>query len=346
MKFGLTGNPFEMKTVHDINDFEIQPFLLLKSQRILKTKLEFNLTSGFPIYQIIIGDRGIGKSSTLLYLYKFLNEGNKAEVCYSNRPIIELKNIADLIGLYNPINQKEGVLKMIKNYLEDKKLYLFLDMPDKVTSEILRDFLGVLETLLDLKKISVFIAMNRSHYDRSFSHSEILGKYTSIELEPFEFEETEQMVIERLKISRESNGLKPFTEESLRKIHSFSSGIPRNILSACDLLLMGAVEENIEIIDVTFTSKKLQSEFAYKIINERIKDITNRENLKRIYDFIKIKFKGNVKQEKEFQKEYTEINGGASMTLRKRIRTLEKLGLIELRKNPEDMWSNQIIIKG
>lgn len=346
MKFGLTGNPFEMKTVHDLNDFEIQPFLLLKNQRLLKTKIEFNLKSEFPIYQIIIGDRGIGKSTTLLYLYKFLNEKN-AYVYYTNRPVTNLENISNLLGLgmWN-ISSKESSLIKIKNYLKDKKVYLFFDMPDKVTSEILRDFLGILEVMLSLKEIRVFLAMNKSHYDRSFTFSEILGKYVTIELESFEIEETEQLIKERLKIFRNNNGFKPFTEESIKKIYSFSAGIPRNILSACDLLLMGAVEEDIKSIDGTFTSKKLQSEFAYKIISERIKDITARENLKRVYDFIKLEFKGKVNQEREFQRKFIEVYGGANMTLRKRTRKLEKLGLIEIRKNPKDMWSNQIILKG
>jgi hypothetical protein len=240
----------------------------------------------------------------------------------------------------------ESSLKKIGSLIGDRT-YLFIDMPDKVTSSILNDFLGILEALLDIKELSIFLAMNRSHYDRSFSHSEILGKYVTIELEPFEYDETKQMIIQRIKNSKNNNnGLKPFTEESLQKIHSFSGGIPRNILSACDLLLMGAIESNLEIIDGKFTSKKLQSEFAYKIINERVRDLTIRESLKRVYEFIKIRFNGISTQEKSFQKEFIKENGGAPMTLRKRVRMLEKFGLVEIRKNPEDMWSNQIILKG
>jgi type II secretory pathway predicted ATPase ExeA len=355
MECELSGNPFEMKTVHDLSDFEMQPFLLLKNQRILKTKLDFNLKSNFPIYQIIIGDRGAGKSTSLLYLYKALLE-KEINIYYLNRPLTDMNNLAQLLGIkifqtkiYSKINEDEednSISSKIKNLLKNKKTYLFIDMPDKVTTGILNDFLGLLETLLDIKELSIFIAMNRSHYNRSFSHSEILGKYVTIELEPFEYEETEQLIIERLKTVKDNNGIKPFTEESLQKIHSFSGGIPRNILSACDLLLMGAIESDRDLIDGEFTSKKLQSEFAYKIIDERIKDKTTRDALKRIYNFIKLEFKGKIEQEKEFQQKFVDKYGGASQTLRKRIRFLEKLGLIEIKKNPSDMWSNMITIKG
>lgn len=355
MKFGLTGNPFEIKTVHDLSDFEIQPFLLLKNQRVLKTKLEFNVDSKFPLYQIIIGDRGIGKSTTLLYLYK-TSINDKTLSFYISRPLTQINSILELLGLRETrtqiITSKEskedsGTLSRIKSHISGKKVFLFIDMPDKVTSSILGDFLGVLEVLLDCKEISIFLALNRSHYDRSFMHSEILGKYSSIELEPFTYEETEQLIIERLnQAKKDVNGTKPFTEESLQKIYSFSNGIPRNIISACDLLLMSAVESNNVVIDGKFTSKKLQSEYAYKIINERVRDLTTRENLKKVYDFIKIAFKGTSHNEKELHSKFAERYGGASMTLRKRIRLLEKLGLIEIRKSPKDMWSNQIILKG
>ena len=58
------------------------------------------------------------------------------------------------------------------------------------------------------------------------------------------------------------------------------------------------------------------------------------------------------KLEKEYESEAKDLTdfiikekGWSQMTIRKRLRILQKIGLIEISKNPSDMWTNQINIK-
>jgi len=351
--FKLEFNPFELKNVSDSSDFKKQPFLLLDTQKMLKTALEMNLKSkqNNPIYYVVMGERGIGKTSTLFFLKENLD--NIPDPSIRTKFVNNPYTICNYTTLCKTITSDENSISgnsklSYKDYLErwlrDKKIFLFIDVVENATKEDLKALADGLQIILNLKQIRVILSMNTIHYDRMFDITEILGKYMVWRLRPFDLEETKKLILSRLNFARTEkiDDLYPFTERAVMKIHTVSKGIPRNIVSACDMCLTHAVTHDLKEINEYEATKVLRENYAQKILNERVFNDSKRKMLLLLYETIKNEFNGVIKKEENLIKYMHNKHGWSRVSTKNRLRMLERLGLVEIRKSAKDMWTNII----
>jgi len=346
----LRFNPFEKQVVYDYEDFISQPFLLTETLKMLKLGVTLNLQSESSLYYVILGERGSGKTTALMFLKDVVEHGgNERCIAKYERSIRGMGSysglVAKLLPDSRPIYREEtsSALGTLKGYLYGKKYYWFIDVPDMIARQEMEVMLRGLELLLGFKNISVIIAMNRSHYDRSFDYSEILGKFMVFQLRPFSLEECEELITKRIENASDGEPRLRFTENAIAKINEITKGIPRNIISACSSILLKYMQETDEIVEIDeeFVARVLSGSYARKILDERVKPPL-RENLWKLYTFIKTEFNGRVDNETKLAATCYEKFGMSRSTLRRRLVKLEKLGLITIRKSEKNMWSNVI----
>jgi len=343
----LRFNPFEKQVVYDYDDFVSQPFLLTHSLQMLKIGIENNLVSDSSIYYVILGERGSGKTTSLLFLKDIINrKENPKFVTRYERSIrgmgsytgLAEKLLPDARTIYVENSAKDSLM----NYLIGKKYYWFVDVPDLITKQEIGIMLRGLELLLGFKNISVIIAMNRSHYDKSFDYSEILGKFFVVQLKPFTFEECKTLITKRIENASQGEIKLKFTDGAIEKINEISKGIPRNIISACNsVLLKYQQEDEVREIDEEFVVNALGESYAMRVLEERVKEPL-RQSLWELYTFIKTEFNGKVESETKLAEACMKKLNMSRLTLRKRLLKLEKLGLVSIKKSAKDMWTNVI----
>lgn len=354
--YSLTSNPFEQQATHDFEDFEAQPFILegLDMVRALKTKLTWNLVSPQRIFVKVLALKGFGKSSVSFFLQSIIKEANNPKILYFYNNQIDLpyfKLINNLMSEFRLSKQfddgeqniEEKKAEAIRNFLSDKKLYLFFDFQDITNISSLRVLADTLERIPPLSRnISVFVSLNKAHALKMENVSFVLGKYTQFELAPFSLYLTKKLIIARLNKFREKDysgdSLYPFTEESVRLIYTCSGGIPRNIISACDLIFSSFQGKEITESEIP---NLLKNEFSKKVIYDMTDDENERMLLIQLYNTIKEDFNGEVNQENELHAKTLAKFGWCVRTSRKRIRQLNKFGLITISKG-KDLWKNTI----
>ena len=156
-------------------------------------------------------------------------------------------------------------------------------------------------------------------------------------------EECEELITKRIENASDGEPRLRFTENAIAKINEITKGIPRNIISACSSILLKYMQETDEIVEIDeeFVARVLSGSYARKILDERVKPPL-RENLWKLYTFIKTEFNGRVDNETKLAATCYEKFGMSRSTLRRRLVKLEKLGLITIRKSEKNMWSNVI----
>jgi len=340
---GLSFNPFKHKIVYDYTDYISYPFILTESQITLKFLLETSFPTPVRNYYVILGERGSGKTSTLLFLQDLVKKQNNPS--FLTKYDASIKGMGSILGLRRKLlperatlysETNENVKKTIEDYLRNKYYYWFIDVPDKTSRKDLDLLTTGLEILLGFRNINVIIAMNKSHYNKSFSYSEVMGKFTPVTLKPFNLEETKNLILKRLEMAGNTD---IFEDDVITKVWEISRGNPRNILSACDILLSKLLQVGKRKIDMDLASKVLVEDYVVKILNERIENPNLRACLLKLLNIIK-EMGGEVIGEKELIRHNS--LGWCAMTIRKYLRILEKLGLISIQKSSHDNWTNVI----
>ena len=258
-----------------------------------------------------------------------------------------IKRVSDYDSVSTDINSYLVDLEnKVREFLKDKKLYIFIDFQDVISTNSFKTLAETLERLPHLSKsISIIVSMNKAHALKMENVSYILGKYTPFELPHFTLEATKKLISARLKCYR-SDGyvgdeLSPFNNNVISIVYNHTGGIPRNILSACDLIINNLQEG--EEIDEEEIPIILRKDLSKKVIYDMTDDEGERDLLMQLYSIIKTKFNGEISKEKELHKELMDKLGWSNKTSRKRIRKLNKIGLISITKG-RDLWSNVIRI--
>jgi Cdc6-like AAA superfamily ATPase len=326
-----------------------------------------NFEKSYPLNIIIKGERGIGKTSTLLFLGKTIRDlknpnfiehyskGVGEEFSNPFKLIHEvIKNVKDVDYSSNILNEDKmqksysAFQEETAHYLAEKniKYYMLIDVPDFIGGKYYKEFYRTLEWFVGCKQISIIIAMNESHYVEANKVTENLGKFQSFQLRRFKFNEMLDLVSKRLDTVRETNKKNPtiyypFTEESLKLVHSVTDGIPRNILSACNQLFFSAHLANSPKIDEDFASNVLRTTYVDEVLSEGVKDETLRNTLKITYEFLK--GNGGFFPTKEgFVDAMQKAIKWNRLTILKKVQYLEELGIIRIRTNEQDNVSKEI----
>jgi len=345
-------NPFQKAWVVDYEDFKSLPFVILPLHRMLEQKLKFSFDhASQELYVILTGERGCGKTTTVLFCDDIIKKQNDPNLqClffHTLSPLTSFSNFINLIKKERAFKSEDSV-SQFKEFLGKKKWYFLIDMPDEIEGKVFHSFYRFLSTLLPYKnQVNCIVVMNREHYDMAFRRfSLVLGKFEMQKIQSFTLDEIKEIMILRMKNARKSKSttIEPFTFEAIDFIFNFTHGNPRNFfIMASNVFTAAAMEEKIITID--FCKKIIGGADAIELIlRERCAEPTLREQLLKIAYLIKNEYHGFVDGEEQLLQNLMDKFGITRVTARKRVRQLQKYGIGEIRKDPENLLRNQIRI--
>lgn len=271
MEYGIT----------DYNQYKKFPFLETESIQRLKNKVLTQIRDGFrfPERLIILGVPGIGKTSSLFFCEDMLKESPHCNVLFFSKFITSIEDFELEVGV-----------KFLT--LTKKPTYILIDFPDNFGSKKYKDFLEFVWILLTHKNyanINLIFSMNISHFDKSFSFSEVLGKFDKFRLEKMEYSESEKMISSRLSIAG-LNGL--FSEPVKKIVYKYSKGIPRNIICFSKNLTENFFDR--DVIEEADAYKLMKENYIDQIIDDRVEDSSKRIIYKKVVEIIHEDFGGEA----------------------------------------------------
>jgi len=312
----LSCNPFTEYGITDYAQFKEFPFLESESIKQLKSTTNGRIRDNFrfPERMVLLGEPGIGKTSSLFYIHDLLTESKKCNV------FIFSKFFTD---------SDEFEIETGEKLLEVTKIptYLLVDFPDTINSTNFKKFLDYLWKLMtheNYKNINLVFALNISHFNKSFTLSEILGKFYKFRLDRMTEEESRELIRARLKMADCDNY---FEDEVYEVIYKFSKGIPRNIICASRALVDRYINE--DSVNYSQTKKILKEEYIDKIINDRESNPKKKLLYKSIIRIIVEDFNGTSPNQTELLNTLTDklkIGKNKGINL---LSDLYKFGLLE-----------------
>jgi len=327
----LKYNPFNDSGITNYEQFSLYPFLIFGTLGTIQNRIQQQIKQIKDGYEfgdrlIIIGERGIGKTSTLFFIKEMLEkEGIQVELF--SRLIEDGSHLetltAKIIG--NPLSKKRIEERRTIAEMTEKPIYFLIDFPDTVEAKSFKSFLNFLWSLMihkNYNKINLIFTMNKSHYDKSFSYSEILGKFVTLRLEKLNYKETKELIFSRLKIVNGTTDI--FNEEVLETIFNYSKGIPRNAISACCLLI-----DNMDGNKITkeLVEKILKEKYVDQIINDRVEDLELKRVYKQMTQILEKDFTGIAKSQEDYVKKVMEACKIGRNSALERIKELIKFGI-------------------
>ena len=310
----MVFNPFEKYGITDIREFKKFPFLktrtIIKAENKTQNKIDSNFFIGERL--LILGEPGLGKTSTLFFLNEMLE--NKCQTFYFDKLFTDAKQFKDLT--------EKDLWEVTK-----KPTFILIDFPDTINSSNFKSFLDLIWNMLthdNYENINLIFALNISHHDKSFSYSEILGKFDKLRIDRFTFEETKKLIDDRLGMSPDS----PKLEEGVYDIiFNSTKGVPRNIVCATRNIIDDIKKSNI-------TSEKarevIKEGYTEQIINDRVEDPEEREIFLKIVNILENDFGGEArKQEWLICKLKDSVGIGRNKAMRM-LKELSKFGLVSI----------------
>ena len=324
----LSFNPFVLYGITDYKQFKEFPFLESKSIQQLKNMVGNQIRDNFrfPDRLLLLGVPGIGKSTSLYYIYDMLSEAG-CNVFLFDKFFIDEEDF----------NNQAGVRL---SEISKKPVYILVDFPDTINQFNFKKFLDYCWNAMkgpNSDNISFVFACNISHYNRSLSLSEVLNKFLRFRLDNMSEEESNWLIKSRLKMAGSDNY---FEEGVYEIIFKYSRGIPRNIICASKLLVDEYI--NKDLVNVQEANSILKEEYIDKIINDREENPKRKLLYKSIMKIILNDFKGTSTNQTELTKAIkTKLNIGTNRSMGF-LSDLCKFGLLEFykggRNNSEKIW--------
>lgn len=341
--FGLRSDPFRSQAVLDESDFRSELMVLTKLHRMLISGFRWGFAPDDPFRIILLGERGIGKTTSLFFLKQHIQQNAQVPVklCYLCRSYFQVsQDLPSLVG---------AQVSDLDKFLESSKqiFYWLIDFPDRYSHEGLQNLLIFLERVIHHPNLSIFLAMNKLDYDGTFRISSVLGKFHCISIPGLELDEASQLIAKRLSHYRDPSyapswELEPFTQDCIPLILQKSSGIPRNMLCICSELLNSALDAGVDRIDLEYCSKLLEGMgYIDRILMERVDDPTLLKLLKLLIQEIKHAFRGFVPSELELANYMAAKHNWSRDATRKRLQRLVQLRILDLSRSERDLWTKQ-----
>ena len=337
----LKFNPFNDEGISSFSQYKNYPFLVFKSLDMIDKRIDSSIREmkkgyNFQERLILIGDRGIGKTSTLFFIKEKIEKENFRCEIFSKLPQDEnhLMTMVKMNKSLDIIQKGQSPKRMLLkdketfNDLTKKPIYFLIDFPDSISAKDFKGFLVYvwnLMTHINMNNINLIFTMNKSHYSKSFSYGETLGKFTTLRIERLEFEPTLELIGSRLNLI----DLKledVFIEDALSVVYSYSKGIPRNIVSACKLLVDCSLNGKIS---KEFTESILKEKYVDQVINDRVEDLELRRIYRQMVEILKNDYEGVAKSQEDYVKIIIEkCNIGRNSAI-SRISDLVKFGVFK-----------------
>ena len=309
--------PFNDSGITNYEQFKLYPFLVFGTSETLKNRIDQQIRQikgehYFSERSIIIGERGIGKTSALFFIKDQLEKSNI--------------NVELFTRLIEDSDHFKTITGKFLSSLSEKPLYILIDFPDTLDNRGFKRFLEFLWSLMTHKnynKINLIFSMNKSHFEKSFNFSEIFGKFLTLRLERLDLTQTEQLIKSRLKLLNQKRD-NLFDDEVLEMVFNYSKGVPRNIISACSLLVDDS--DNGKITK-TIAEKVLKEKYVDQIIDDRIQDLELKRIYKQMVLVLEKEFNGIAKSQEDYVKRVMELSGIGRNSVLARINDLTKFGI-------------------
>lgn len=318
-------NPFTDEGISNYDQFKLYPFIIRGAMSVISNKIDMDIHQiknkiFFGERILLIGSRGIGKTSALFFIKKKLDKGG-------------INNYV----LSHLVEDHEHLKSFISKSLDEVSengVYFLIDFPDTFDPAQYKKFLSFLWLIITHKKynkINLIFALNHSHFEKSFNYSEILGKFMTLRLEQFNLENTKELIESRLNIvNMKISDL--MGDEVINLIYNHTNGIPRNIISACNVIFS---KYEGKPIDIKIASEEMNEKYFDQILNDRVEDKSEREIYRNMILLMKDKFKGICNSKVEYINLLnTEFHIGKN-TLGKKLKDLIKFGIIVEKKGGE-----------
>jgi biotin operon repressor len=119
-----------------------------------------------------------------------------------------------------------------------------------------------------------------------------------------------------------------FNEEVTSMIYQYSKGIPRNVISACNLLFTS----NGRIITKDYAEGLLKEKYIERLIDDRIEDLEQRRIYKTMILILKEKFGGKADSQEDYINRVREVLDIGRNKVMKYIDEMTKNGILSLNR--------------
>ncbi len=242
-KFNWKKNPFTL---------DIMPKLFTGYQTQVATIFErVNQKTG---HILVMGDKGVGKTTLLKWLADSLSK--EFHTVYIPRPTDNFDDLLEYLAKQLKIKVSKGEKITIYDLeaLASKTnvhVLLLLDEAHEFNPEFERP----LRSLGDLNGINFILAGLPEAADKIKRDSPPFFDriISQVVLQHLSLEETTELIRKRIEDAGGS-GLSPFTPEAIENIFKMTHGVPRSILKVCDWVVVEAIHNNLECIQVSETT--------------------------------------------------------------------------------------------
>ncbi|MCS7134830.1 MAG: AAA family ATPase [Candidatus Aenigmarchaeota archaeon] len=222
---------------------------------------------------MIIGPTGAGKTTILLWLKAQLKAYNNFKCYYVPKPPASKEDLIKLFKhtlgytLLDKILYKEINVNNLPKYINkktNKKTVFLVDEAHECSQEVLE----WLRTINDLSPnlIMIFAGLNTFEKKLEVDLPTLLMRInTRVYLESLSEMETESLIQKRIDRAG-GQGIKPFTQDAVKKIYQITGGFPREIIKVCDQLVKEAASRNL----TTINSSLVEEIFSRKVLPKSV----------------------------------------------------------------------------
>jgi general secretion pathway protein A len=212
-------------------------------------------------FVMLSGEVGTGKTTLLHALLSQLDPKTAAAFIFNPRlgPLDFFRVLFDELGIDTPCATKAEYLIALNKFLIDRlerdlPTLLIVDEAQNLSTEMLEEIrlLSNLET--PTSKLIQIMLVGQPELEEMLERTELRQLRQRIvlrfELRPFDADETEHYVQERLRLAGYT-GKGIFKRSSLRRLHQLTGGIPRLINVACDGVLLLCYSRGRDVVDAS-----------------------------------------------------------------------------------------------
>jgi type II secretory pathway predicted ATPase ExeA len=243
-------------------------------------------------FGLVIGPTGAGKTTLLMWLRAQLMAYKKFFPFYVSKPPRSPKNLILLFksifgyGFLDKLRFKRltpfNISRFVFSKIKGKHFILLIDEAHESSINNLE----WIRTIVDsTPNISVIFASLPVFEEKLTSKLPTLSMRisTKVYLNSLSRSETESLIVKRIE-NTGSEGLRPFTSESVDRIFEITGGFPREIIKSCDKLVKNAAEKNISTISKTFVDQILKTSEISKSIELKVVLSRKQKNILKILD--------------------------------------------------------------
>jgi DNA polymerase III delta prime subunit len=311
------------------------PFIPTESYQVIENRVLYHFmspsSSKISLYLYFVGNIGVGKSTALLHLKKELEKKDFRVAYLSKEHKTEASILRAMTGSYQSYS-----VELSKKWNETRSI-VFFDVPDTANRTHLVKMGSVMQELMVKFKTSIIVVFNKQQYQRFQSLGTILGKYSPYALTPFTIDDTMNMVYKRLERARKKphkDPLYPFTNEIIERIHKIAQGNPRNIVLMCSLL----IESDKGSINLDLVKKVTKDDYIMRILESSFPSEYRKNTLKDLIGVIENDFNGCAPSQTELIRVTNEKLGWSRITIKRRIKELEKTKILIIDRNEAEPW--------